>query len=88
MPANPEIRGLLRRFDCLDRRARVIVESEDKQVALQIVDSVKIIIKGKKNGTASMYCGSQPGAPVLIECVPKMDKQLGTSGEILSIEFL
>ena len=87
-PANPQVKGLLRQFDCLNNQARLIIESDGKKIALLIVDPTRIAISGKKEGTIAFNCGPQPGQPVRVEYLPVPDAKLGTAGQVLIVEFL
>ena len=83
-----QIRGQLRRIDCLDRKLRLILDAGHKQVAFLIVDPTRVIIKGSKQATVVFYCGPQPDLPVVVTYIPKPNAQFGTAGQIVSIEFL
>ena len=92
LPADPEpqvlqIKGRLRRFDCLDKKARLIIEADGKQVALLILDPARVTIKGQKGVTVAFDCGPQPGTPVVVTYIPKPDAQSGTVGQVVIIDF-
>jgi Flp pilus assembly protein TadD len=88
-PRGPEkIKGKLQRFDCLCKLARIIVESDGKQIPLLIVDPSQIQIKGKQAATVAFDCGPQPETPVIIEYYREQNNEHGTAGRIVSIEFI
>jgi hypothetical protein len=78
--------GMLQSFDCLGRQARLVVKMKDgKTVQLLVQDASQIAVTG---GEHSLSCGPQhPARLITVQYVPKIDKKLGTIGEVASIEF-
>ncbi|MDQ2947271.1 MAG: hypothetical protein M3Y27_15295 [Acidobacteriota bacterium] len=81
------IKGTLQRFDCVGKLAKLVVQTEDgKTVQLLVREPGKIaLVNGGENALA---CGGQkPPRNVDVGYTPKLDKRLGTSGEVVSVEF-
>jgi hypothetical protein len=82
-----KIRGLIARVDCMHGVTRISIESPDHQV-------LSLAIRGQSHMTVSgvaeraLGCGI-PSTPreVTVGYVPKNDPQLGTAGEVATIEF-
>jgi hypothetical protein len=80
------IAGTLEQVDCLGKKARLRVRSSGEMIQLIVVDPAKISIRG--DGERSLGCGAQkPPRSLNVEYNPKVDKKLGTAGEVESIEF-
>jgi len=79
-------RGTLRQIDCLGRQARLVIDSEDrKTVKLLVRDPSKIVVVGAQE--QALGCGPQKGRRIVVEYFPKPDAQLGTAGDVATIEF-
>ncbi len=86
--AAARIKGALQRFDCVGKLARLVVQSEDgKTVQLLVRDPGKLVLVN--GGDKALGCGvQQPPRNVDVGYTPKLDKRLGTAGEVVSVEFL
>jgi hypothetical protein len=84
--------GVLKQFDCLGKRARLVVDEAGMTLRLLIPDASQILIvqaDGTEGGDARLGCGLQrPARRVKIEYVARPDKAAGTVGDALSIQFL
>lgn len=81
------IAGTMQRVDCVGKRAKVILQSDDgSTLQLLVSDPGKITLV---NGAVkALACGPQkPARNVNVGYNPKVDKRLGTAGEVVSIEF-
>ncbi len=81
--------GVLKQVDCLGKRLRLVVESEDrKTVKLLVVDPAQIaLIGGGSGGQLRLGCGVQKPTRVKVEYFPKPNARLATKGEVATIEF-
>jgi hypothetical protein len=79
--------GMLERVDCIGRRARLHVISEEKNdVQILVSDPGQVGVMG--GGEHAWTCGVQKTPRhVVIDYVQKADKKLGTVGEVATIEF-
>lgn len=85
-PSGTKVEGVLQRFDCLGKQARLAVLSDGKLVQILVGEPDKIVLSG--GGQTSLVCGAQkPARPVTVTYNPKPNKKLGTAGEAVSIEF-
>jgi tetratricopeptide (TPR) repeat protein len=91
-PPAQSVTATFKQFDCLGKRARLVLEQDGKPLRLLIPDTSQILIvrsDGTEGGNAKLACGAQRPAPsVKIEYVARPDKAAGTSGDAISIQFL
>jgi hypothetical protein len=91
-PPAQSVTATFRQFDCLGKRARMVLDQSGKPLRLLIPDTSQILIvrpDGAEGGDAKLACGAQRPAPrVKIEYVARPDKAAGTSGDAVSIQFL
>jgi hypothetical protein len=91
-PATQSITAVLKQFDCLGKRARLVLDQDGKAVRLLIPDANQILIvgaDGTEGGEAKLGCGAQrPARRVKIEYVARPDKGAGTAGDAVSVQFL
>ncbi len=82
------LQGSLERVDCLKGPARIAVRgAKGKLDQFLIANPSQIAITG--GGEAALSCGPQkPARRVRVEFQPKQDAKLGTSGEVVALEFL
>ncbi|HTC90821.1 MAG TPA: hypothetical protein VK686_21100 [Bryobacteraceae bacterium] len=85
--AGPSVQGVFQRMDCLDQRARLVIQTSDgKSVQLLMADPSKVTTGG--GGDQTLVCGAQKGArQVTVHYNVKTDAKLHTTGEVTSIEF-
>lgn len=85
--AGSKVEGVLTRFDCLGRQARIVVQSaEGKTLHLMVRDQSQLTLAGGSEQTVA--CGPQKTQrKVLVLYNAKADKKLGTAGDAVSIEF-
>jgi cytochrome c-type biogenesis protein CcmH/NrfG len=85
--AGPSVQGVFQRLDCLDQRARLVIQTPDgKSVQLLMADPSKVTTGG--GGDQTLVCGAQKGArQVTVHYNVKADAKLHTTGEVTSIEF-
>jgi len=78
--------GLLERFDCLDKQARLVIRTaRGAVVRLLVVDPAQVSIQGSDGALA---CGVQkPARPVHVNYQKKADARTATSGEVQAIAF-
>lgn len=83
----PSVSGTLEGVECLGRQARLVVRTADRTVTKLLVrDPAKVVING--GGEKSLQCGRQrAGRPVKVDYMPRADAKLGTSGDVLVIDF-
>jgi hypothetical protein len=74
-------------LDCLDQRARLVLQTSDgKAVQLLMADPSQVTTGG--GGDQTLVCGAQKGArQVTVHYNAKADAKLHTTGEVTSIEF-
>jgi hypothetical protein len=91
-PATQSVSATLKQFDCLGKRARLVLDQDSKAVRLLIPDANQILIvgpDGTEGGDAKLACGIQrPARRVKIEYVARPDKAAGTAGDAVSVQFL
>ncbi len=91
-PPQQSVTAKFKQFDCLGKRARLVLDREDKPLRLLIPDTTQVLIvgpDGTEGGEAKLGCGAQrPARRVKIEYVARPDKAAGTSGDAVSIQFL
>jgi hypothetical protein len=79
-------RGVLKQVDCLGKRFRLTVETEDqKTVKLLIADPTQVAVLG--GGELHLTCGPQNRRRIKVEYFPKHNAKLATAGEVATIEF-
>mgnify|MGYP002381390618 CR=1 FL=1 len=78
------VKGVLNRFDCLGKVARVHLVDGAESFMLLIREPDRINISG--GGTRDVRCGPQK-TPVSVQFVPGKDAQYGTRGDVRAIEF-
>ncbi|MBV8819086.1 MAG: hypothetical protein JO022_12065, partial [Acidobacteriaceae bacterium] len=85
--AGAKVEGTVQRFDCVGRQAKLVVLGGDgKSVTLLVRDPSQITLSG--GGELTLACGAQKTPrKALVLYNPKPEKRLGTSGEVVSIEF-
>lgn len=84
----PSVQGVFQRLDCLDQRARLVIQTSDgKTVQLLMVDPSQISLGGG-GGQQTLNCGVQKNGPhVVVHYNAKSDAKLHTMGEVTAIEF-
>lgn len=84
----PSVQGVFQRLDCLDQRARLVIQTADgKTVQLLMADPSQISMGGG-GGEQTLSCGAQKNArQVVVHYNAKTDAKLHTTGEVTSIEF-
>lgn len=84
----PSVEGVFQRLDCLDQRARMVIQTSDgKTVQLLMADPSQISMGGG-GAEQTLACGAQKnGRRVLVHYNAKADAKLHTSGEVTAIEF-
>ncbi len=91
-PPTQSVTATLKQFDCLGKRARLVLDLDGKAMRLLIPDSSQILIvgpDGTEGGDAKLVCGAQrPARRVKIEYVARPDKAMGTAGDAVSVQFL
>jgi hypothetical protein len=82
-----KLEGMLERFDCLGRQARLVIRTPDtKTVQLLVANPSKIVLTG--GGETSLACGPQrPPRKLTAQYIPKLNKKLNTVGEAVTLEF-
>jgi len=85
--ADASVEGVLQRFDCLGKQARLVVQAAaGKPVQLLVKDPTQLVIVG--GGEKSLACGLQrPARKVVVQYAAKTDAKHQTAGEAMTIEF-
>jgi hypothetical protein len=85
--AGSSVQGIFRRLDCLDQRARLVIETSDgKTVQILVADPSQIALGA--GGEQTLVCGSQKHPrQVLIHYNAKPDAKLHTVGVATTIEL-
>jgi tetratricopeptide (TPR) repeat protein len=85
--AGASVQGVFQRLDCLDSRARLVLQTTDgKTVQLLMADPSQVSLGG--GGEKTFSCGAQKQArQVTVHYNAKSDTKLHTTGEVVSIEF-
>ena len=78
--------GILQSIDCLGKSARVRVLVAGKPMAFALVDPAAVEIKGS-SGTIDFSCGKQQPTKIVIGYVLEDNRQLGTIGNVRSMEM-
>jgi hypothetical protein len=85
--AGASVQGVFQRLDCLDTRARLVIQTADgKTTQLLMADPSQVSLGG--GGEKTFSCGSQKQARhVTVHYNAKPDARLKTVGEVVAIEF-
>ncbi|MBV9768921.1 MAG: hypothetical protein JOZ32_05065 [Bryobacterales bacterium] len=85
--SGPTVQGVFERLDCLDQRARMVIQTADGEtMQLLVSDPSQITLGG--GGEQTLTCGTQKHArQVLVHYNAKPDAKLHTAGEATAIEF-
>jgi hypothetical protein len=85
--AGSNVQGLFQRLDCLDTRARLVIQTSDgKTMQLLMADPSQVSLGG--GGEKTFSCGAQKQArQVTVHYNAKPDTKLHTVGEVVAIEF-
>ena len=85
--AGASVEGVFARLDCLDQRARVVIQTSDgKTMQLLMADPSQVSLGG--GGEKTFSCGAQKQArQVTVHYNAKPDAKLHTAGEVVAIEF-
>jgi len=91
-PPTQSVTATLKQFDCLGKRARLVLDQDGKAIRLLIPNASQILVvgpDGTEGGDAKLACGVQrPARRVKIEYVARPDKAMGTAGDAVSVQFL
>jgi hypothetical protein len=85
--AGSSVQGVFQRLDCLDTRARLVIQTSDgKNMQLLMADPSQVSLGG--GGEKTFSCGAQKQArQVTVHYNAKPDTKLHTVGEVVAIEF-
>ena len=85
--AGSSVEGVFQKLDCLDQRARLVIQTADgKTVQLLMADPSQVSLGG--GGEKTFGCGVQKNArQVTVHYNAKPDAKLHTAGEVIAIEF-
>jgi hypothetical protein len=85
--AGTSVEGVFARLDCLDQRARLVIQTPDgKTMQLLMADPSQVSLGG--GGEKTFSCGAQKQArQVTVHYNAKPDGKLHTAGEVVAIEF-
>jgi hypothetical protein len=86
-PPRLSVLGTLRQVDCLGEIVRLRVTAGEKQVVLAIRDPENVRVKGSPTGKVDLACGPQKRQLVIVEYEKRDDAELGTVGDVRSMEF-
>jgi hypothetical protein len=86
--AGPSVQGVFQQLDCLDGRARMVIQTADgKTLQLLMADPSQVSVGGG-GGEQTLSCGAQKNPrQVVVHYNPKPDAKLHTAGEVITIEF-
>jgi hypothetical protein len=77
--------GELAKVDCMESQAVLWLTSSGKKLKLLVPDPSKIRMDG---GKGELPCGTQqPARQVSVTYRPRLDKHLGTAGDVVSLHF-
>lgn len=79
------VEGTLRRIECLNKRARLLVATVDETVSLLVSDPEKVAVRNAGETTFEFGCGAGAQS-VVVEYVAREDKDAGTVGDVTAIE--
>ena len=78
--------GTLTAVECVKGKARLVIRSGGTLTRLLVADPGKVVVMGK--GELTLGCGPQkPARQVNVEFTPRVDKALGTAGDVALVEF-
>ena len=85
--AGSRVDGVFQKLDCLDQRARLVIQTSDgKTMQLLMADPSQVSLGG--GGEKTFSCGAQKQLrQVTVQYNAKPDAKLHTSGEVIAIEF-
>ena len=85
--AGSRVDGVFKRLDCLDQRARLVIQTADgKTVQLLMADPSQVTLGG--GGEKTFACGAQKNPrQVTVQYNAKPDTKLHTAGVVVAIEF-
>jgi hypothetical protein len=85
--AGSSVEGVFARLDCLDQRARLVIQTSDgKTMQLLMADPSQVSLGG--GGEKTFSCGAQKQTrQVTVHYNAKPDAKLHTAGEVVAIEF-
>jgi hypothetical protein len=85
--AGSSVEGVFQRLDCIDQRARLVIQTADgKTLQLLMADPSQVALGG--GGEKTFSCGAQKQArSVTVQYNAKPDAKLHTAGEVVAIEF-
>jgi hypothetical protein len=85
--AGASVDGVFARLDCLDQRARLVIQTPDgKTMQLLMADPSQVSLGG--GGEKTFTCGAQKQVrQVTVHYNAKPDAKLHTAGEVVAIEF-
>jgi hypothetical protein len=85
--AGSAVEGAFQKLDCLDQRARLVIQTADgKTVQLLMADPSQVSLGG--GGEKTFSCGAQKHLrQVTVHYNAKPDAKLHTAGEVVAIEF-
>ena len=85
--AGSSVEGVFQRLDCLDTRARLVIQTSDgKSLQLLMADPSQVSLGG--GGEKTFSCGAQKQLrQVTVHYNAKPDAKLHTAGEVIAIEF-
>ncbi len=85
--AGVSVEGVIQRLDCLDQRARLVIQTPDgKTMQLLMADPSQIALGG--GGEKTFTCGAQKQArQITVHYNAKPDAKLHTEGVVIAIEF-
>ncbi|MCC6364532.1 MAG: hypothetical protein IT165_13490 [Bryobacterales bacterium] len=81
------VEGALSQVDCIDKRARLHISVEGRDVILAILDPGTIAIRSNSAASVEFTCGRQKDQRIKVEFEAKPDAELATSGVVRSLEF-
>lgn len=79
------VEGTLRRIECLNKQARLLVATADETVSLLVSDPEKVAVRNAGGTTFEFGCGAGAQS-VVVEYVAREDKDAGTVGDVTAIE--
>ena len=83
----PRFEGTLEMVDCLGQSARIqVVRGEDRRL-FSIVNPGEVLLRKASSVTFEFRCGRQASVPVMVEYEERVNRSLGTIGEVVSLEF-
>ncbi len=89
-PADPNylnVKGRLKKFDCLGTLAKMHVSADNKVYVLLIRDATQVRIRSGSGASVTLACGPQD-TPITVDYLPKPDAAQKTIGDVYAIELL